>query len=152
CTHERTLDRARRISMKRIAIIYATRHGHTRHIAEHVAEFFQSRGADAQSWSVLDAPGGIDLRKYSAVVIAASVHKGHHEEEMIRYVKAHRTELEAANNAFISVTLSQAGVERADATPAERDKAAADVERMIGDFIAETGWRPQRMLPVAGAL
>jgi menaquinone-dependent protoporphyrinogen oxidase len=33
-----------------------------------------------------------------------------------------------------------------------REQAAADVQRMIDVFINDTGWRPARVLPVAGAL
>jgi menaquinone-dependent protoporphyrinogen oxidase len=54
--------------------------------------------------------------------------------------------------AFISVTLSEAGVERRDATPAERASFAADVKKVIDAFVAQTGWRPNRAKPVAGAL
>ena len=35
---------------------------------------------------------------------------------------------------------------------AERERAAADVQRMIDVFVKKTGWRPARSLPVAGAL
>ena len=54
--------------------------------------------------------------------------------------------------AFISVTLSEAGAERVDATPAEHPRFAAYVKRVIDDFFEQTGWHPNRVKPVAGAL
>ncbi len=54
--------------------------------------------------------------------------------------------------AFISVTLSEAGAERPSATPEERARFAADVQKVLEAFLKETGWRPKRVKPVAGAL
>jgi menaquinone-dependent protoporphyrinogen oxidase len=55
-------------------------------------------------------------------------------------------------NAFISVTLSEAGVERIEATTEERARFIADVQKVLEAFFEQTGWRPQRVKPVAGAL
>jgi len=138
--------------MKTLGIFYATRHGHARRVAQHVADYFRAHGFEAEVWSVLNVPDSLDLSRYAAVVVTASVHAGKHEPEMIRFVKRNLQALNAANNAFVTITLSQAGVERADATEAEREKSAADVATMTEQFIADTGWRPQRIQPVAGAL
>ena len=109
-------------------------------------------GFEAEVWSVLNVPDSLDLNRYAALVVAASVHVGKHEPEMVRFVKRNLQVLNAMNNAFITITLSQAGVERADATDAERERSAANVAMMTGRFIADTGWRPQRIHPVAGEL
>jgi menaquinone-dependent protoporphyrinogen oxidase len=53
---------------------------------------------------------------------------------------------------FLSISLSQAGAQDSAATPDRRDQAAADVKAMIRAFLTETGWRPTRVLLVAGAL
>ena len=71
---------------------------------------------------------------------------------MITFVRRHRPELERRSAAFISVTLSEAGAENLMRSDAERERAAADVQRMIEVFVKATGWRPARSLPVAGAL
>ena len=67
-------------------------------------------------------------------------------------MKIHRAELERLSAAFISVTLSEAGAEDPTRTEAERRRAAGDVQKMIDDFIRESGWTPARTMPVAGAL
>ena len=138
--------------MATVAIFYATRHGHARRVAGRIADYFRAQGLEADVWSVLNVPDSLDLGTYAAIVVTASVHAGRHEPEMIRFVKQHKPELSESNNVFITITLRQAGAERSDATAAEREKSAADVARMTGRFIAETGWKPKRIQPVAGAL
>jgi menaquinone-dependent protoporphyrinogen oxidase len=138
--------------MKPLGIFYATRHGHARRVAQHVADYFHTHGFETEVWSVLNVPDNVDVSRDSAVVVTASVHMGRHEPEMIRFVKRHLHELNETRNAFITVTLSEAGAERADATPERRERAAANVAQMTARFVAETGWQPQRIQPVAGAL
>lgn len=138
--------------MKPIAVLYATREGQTQRIAEQVAAGLRGRGLEATALNLRDAGAGVDLGAYSAVVLAASVHAGRHEREVVDLVKAHRTQLQSIPNAFLSVTLSEAGAERNDATAEEHARFVADVQRMIDRFIGDTGWRPEHAVPVAGAL
>ena len=138
--------------MKTVGVLYATREGHTRRIAEHVAADLRVRGLHPEVENLRERAAAINLRDYSGVILAASVHVGEHESEMVKFVKAHRVELEAIPAAFLSITLSEAGAERVDATPLEHAGFVADVEKMIGKFFEETGWHAQRVKPVAGAL
>lgn len=139
--------------MKPVLVAFATREGQTRKIAEHVASTIRARGDEAE---VLDLRSGtrvdLDLTSYAAVVLAASVHLGRHEREMVEFVRAHHEELEHVPTAFLSVSLSEAGVEDMTASFEERSKAAIDVKRMIDDFCHQTGFHPSRVWPVAGAL
>ena len=138
--------------MKRVAVIYATREGQTQRIAEAVSAGLIKRGLGAV---MLDTGGmreDMDPAEYSAFILAASVHIADHEPEMIDFVKRHHSMLETRPNAFLSVTLSEAGAERKDASAEEHARFAADVQTMIDRFVAETGWHPQHVLPVAGAL
>jgi|SRR5579883_1880868 len=137
--------------MNPIGVFYATREGQTRRIAEYIGSRFQQQGFAVDAANVSDR-AAVSLKSYSAVILAASVHAGRHEREMVRFVERHRAELDAIPNAFISVTLSQAGVQRANATAAEHAAFMADVQKMLDVFIKDTGWTPKRVLPVAGAL
>jgi menaquinone-dependent protoporphyrinogen oxidase len=138
--------------MKPVAVLYATREGQTERIAKQVEAGLRKRGVDAIASDLREARAAADLGAYSAVVLAASVHAGRHEPEMIDFVKAQRALLQAMPNAFLSVTLSEAGAERKDATAQEHARFVADVGQMIDRFVADTGWRPARVVPVAGAL
>src|SRR5262245_31666514 len=138
--------------MKPIGVFYATREGQTQRIAAHVAANLRGRGLDAQIRNVADHSADIDIDQYAAVVLAASVHAGDHEREMVNFVKKHLVQFEHLPAAFLSVTLSEAGAERRNAAPAERARFVADVRKMLDHFFRQTGWHPKHVKPVAGAL
>src|SRR5438309_1118835 len=97
--------------MRPVGIFYATREGQTRRIAVHIASDFRARGFDVEIKNVAGRREEIDLDGFSFALLAASVHAGAHEPEMIQFVKKHRVQLERMPAAFISVTLSEAGAE-----------------------------------------
>lgn len=138
--------------MKPILVLYATREGHTRRIAEHIAAAIRARGYLADVIDAADLPPEFSIEDYEAAVLAASVHVGKHEKEMINFVQRFREELECMPAVFLSVSLSEAGAEDAAATSEHRTQAAADVQRMIDAFLKETGWHPSKVRGVAGAL
>jgi menaquinone-dependent protoporphyrinogen oxidase len=133
------------------AIFFATREGQTRRIAERIATGVRATGREAD---VIDLAGHprITWSDYAAACVAASVHVGKHERAAVEFVKRYRAELERVSAAFVSVSLSEAGVENAGRSESERLQSAADVQGMIDAFLRETGWRPARVFPVAGAL
>ena len=136
----------------RAAVFYATREGQTRRIADRVATDLRARGVDVDIHNVKTLGAPVDWSLYGPVVVAASVHIGHHEKEMVAFVRQYRGELTRLRAAFLSVTLSEAGAEDVRATAERRRQSAADVQRMIEVFVRETGWQPAHVLPVAGAL
>jgi menaquinone-dependent protoporphyrinogen oxidase len=103
-------------------------------------------------FDVADLRNDPALENYCGAILAASVHRQRHEVEMLNFVKSHLRELSEIPTAFLSVSLSEAGVEDAGATRERRAKAAADVQRMIDDFLVDSGWHPSVVQPVAGAL
>ena len=133
-------------------VFYATREGHTRCIAEHIATNLRAHHVDVDLYDVKSPHVSIDWSLYDCAYVAASVHFGHHEREMIGFVRRHCDELKRLSAAFLSATLSQAGAEDLRAPKERRDRAAANARRMIDMFELETGWRPARALPIAGAL
>ena len=138
--------------MKPVGVFFATREGHTQQIAERLVAALEAAGLRASLRNLRTNPGEIDLKEYGAVILAASVHAGSHEPEMVNFVKQNRYPLEAMPNAFVSVTLSQVGAEDVTRSPAERTGFAADVDKVITKFLDETGWKPMHIKPVAGAL
>ncbi len=139
--------------MKPTLIVYATRAGHTRWIAEHMAESLLRRGVFVEVGNAAHLAGDLDLaRCYEAVILAASVHRGRHEHELVRFVKRHRDALERMPTAFLSVSLSQAAAELAGSSPVKKERAARDVEAALERFREDTGWTSPRTLAVAGAL
>src|ERR1700757_2065932 len=90
---------------KHVGVFYATREGHARRIADRMAEDLRVHGFDVDVFDVR-RPVSFSLQNYSAAVLAASVHGGNHEKEMIQFVKDHRLELDGMVTAFLSITLS----------------------------------------------
>jgi menaquinone-dependent protoporphyrinogen oxidase len=133
------------------AILFATREGQTRRIAERIAGDLRERGVAADAIDLATARR-IILSDYALVCVASSVHLGKHERVALEFARHHRAELERLSAVFVSVSLSEAGVEDLRRAEEERRESAAEVERMIAGFVKETGWHPARVFPVAGAL
>ncbi len=77
------------------------------------------------------------------VVVGASLHQEHHQEEIVEWVRARREELDARPSAFLSVSLSAAD---------DGDESRAATQRCIDVFCDETGWTPARSERIAGCL
>jgi menaquinone-dependent protoporphyrinogen oxidase len=138
--------------VKPIGILYATREGHSKRIASYLANALYTRGFGIEVRNVRYDYSAINPANYAGVILAASVHKGEHEPEMVRFVKGHLRQLQCVPAAFLSVTLSQAGVELPCNSAEQRARCAADVQRVLNKFNAQTGWHPKYVVPVAGAL
>lgn len=138
--------------MKRIGILYATRGGQTRRIARHVTNYLRARDFDVEIFNVRDAAPDLYSEPYDGLILAASVYRGRHEREMVKFIKNNIAALETCPAAFLSVSMSQAGVELAGATPEQHAAHAASVGQMLERFYAETGWHPKYVAPVAGAV
>ena len=137
--------------MKSVAVFYATREGQTQKIAERIQADLQARGLQVRLEKVSPATH-FEQGDADAVILAASVHAGHHEREMVHFVKLHRDVLNRIPTSFLSVTLSQAGYQRCACDVAKREEFARDIASVIDQFFRETGWHADCVKPVAGAL
>lgn len=139
--------------MKSVAVFYATREGQTQKIAERVAARLGKQGFSTEIRNVLDDAELDELSSYAAAILAASVHMGRHEREMVKFVRHHLAELQRLPiTAFLSITLSEAGVERQDCGAEQRAEFEAGVTQVLDTFFTETGWHPRHVKAVAGAL
>ncbi len=138
--------------MKPVLVLYATREGQTRSIAEHVAQYLVARGLEARVEDVENPIESIDPAHFRAVVLAASVNHGSHARDMISFVKAHREALSRVPMAFLSVSLAAASAEDQRQSGARHARTSAEVARATQEFLERTELRPDRILPVAGAL
>lgn len=138
--------------MKPILVLYATREAQTRKIAEHVAEMLRAHELVAEVHDAADVREPFDLEQFAGAVVAASVHAGRHEREIVKFVTRHRARLAELPAAFLSVSLSEAGAEDPYASGEKRAEAAAGVQEMLERFFEQTEWRPRFVKPIAGAL
>jgi menaquinone-dependent protoporphyrinogen oxidase len=138
--------------MNPVLVLFATREGHTRLVAEHVSTVLQAKGLSTQVICAKEAPRDFDLVSYSAAILAASVHVGKFEPEFVELVRNHRAELEQLPTAFIAVSMAEATAEDVHASNERRLGAEENVKQTIERFCQETGWRPERIKAAAGAL
>jgi len=64
--------------MNPILVVYTTREGQTRRIAEHIAAKLKRQGLSVNLLEGGHVPAGLFLGGYSAVILAAYVHRGKH--------------------------------------------------------------------------
>ena len=129
--------------MARVLVLYATSEGHTEKVATTIANALIACGCDAD---VIQA-GTIDpdVSRYDGVIVAASVHRGRFQKEVIEAVRAHAAEIAARPNVFVHVSLA---ILRANTDPNIADYFG----KMLAQFSRDCGWVPATAKPVAGAL
>lgn len=128
--------------MSRALIVYGTTDGHTRMVAQAVAETLDAAGVHTD---VIEA-GTLEptVQDYSAIIVAASVHAGRYQKRVTRWVRAHAAAFGNRPTAFISVSLGV--LQKSD------PKVAVEVDAIVMRFLEATGWQPTVIKQVAGAL
>ncbi len=125
----------------KILIIYGTGEGQTRKIARFMEEALQAQQHQVVIADVTEeppTPAGYDL-----VFIGSSIHAHKYNPAIEQYVLDHLTSLNTKPSAFFSVCLAVAsGLEE------ERKEA----EEIANEFQRRTGWKPQEVSHMAGAL
>jgi menaquinone-dependent protoporphyrinogen oxidase len=124
----------------KIALVYASRHGHVRAIAERLAEIAAIRRFDCEVIDVKQASANA-LEGCDAALLAGSVHFGRHAATLRRFVERKLSRLSSIPTAFVSVSGSAAAMD-----------GRAKAEEYVDDFIRVTGWQPDLRLSVAGAV
>jgi len=139
--------------MKPLLIVYATREGHTHLIASHIGEALVERGLLCEVRDARTMEGRkLDASFYAGAILAASVHLGRHEKEMVHFLQRNREALDQLPTAFLSVSMS-AAVAQDEARPAEdRAEVTRALAKTADALFEETGWHPARVQFVAGAL
>jgi menaquinone-dependent protoporphyrinogen oxidase len=138
--------------MKRVLVLYATVEGQSLKVAEHAAHRLTEQGLSARILDVRDVRYPFALQDYCAALLVAPVHASFHPREMLHFVSEHREELAKMPARFLSLSLSQAGVELRDATPRQRERASEDVRHLTSLLCKATGFATDRVTPIAGCL
>src|SRR6266496_3868975 len=129
--------------MSRILIVYGTTDGHTRKIAEALGETFRQEECRADVIDASETGPHVRPADYDGVVVAASVHLGHYQRAVERWVRSHGEALNRRPSAFVSVCL---------AILEKRREARQEVQKIMRQFLQRSGWRPAACKTVAGAL
>jgi len=125
-----------------VLIVYASTHGHTGRIAEHLGTTLEQEGL-AVRVAAVGAVSEQDVADADGVIAAASVHLGHHQRKMVRWLERHAEALAGRPTALVSVSLTAAD---------DTDEARATTQALIDDVLADAHWTPTSTVAVAGAL
>ena len=98
----------------RILIVYGTTEGHTRDLAGFMAARLAAGGHEVAVRDAAREDGFGDSAGFDAVLVAASLHAGRYQREVVRFARAHRAALNGMPSAFVSVSLSAAGHDPGD--------------------------------------
>jgi menaquinone-dependent protoporphyrinogen oxidase len=132
-------------------VLYASRHGHTKRVAERIAAVLDERGWIPDLRDVASNPPA-GLEDYAAVILASPIHVGRHARRIVSFARRHHRALGALPSAFVSVSLTQIHAESPTADDEQRKRAQEGLSIVLDRFIDDTGWRPRAIIRVAGAL
>jgi menaquinone-dependent protoporphyrinogen oxidase len=132
---ERTLT-----GMSDLLVVYASTHGHTGRIAERIADVVRAEGVSVELATAGADPEALD---HDAVVAGGSIHAGHHQRELVEWVRRHRATLRCRPAALFTVCLTAAD---------DTDEARAATRTYLDEFVEATDWTPEPAVTFAGAL
>jgi menaquinone-dependent protoporphyrinogen oxidase len=127
--------------MNRILVLYGTTEGHTRKIANTIGDTMRGDGLDVDVVHIDEAEP--DPSHYAAVIVAASVHAGGYQKPVVRWTRAHASQLTRIPTAFVSVCL---------AILSKNEDGRKEAEAIPQRFLEEVKWHPTVVKIVAGAL
>lgn len=127
----------------RFVVVYATTEGHTRKVAEHVADRLHALGQSVALHDATDELPDVNLSGIDAAFVAASLHEGRYQPGITTFVSRRQEDLARIAGVFLPVSLSAAS--------SDADDRAA-LNQSVERFVMETGWRPRYLHHVMGAL
>ena len=129
--------------MANVLIVYATKEGQTAKIARHLAQTLGAAGHNVELFDAEHPTPRLDLAPFQFAIVGGPVHAQGYPRSLARFVRKNRAFLERVPSAFFSVGLAVAS---------RNSDGRAQTRPLVDKFLGETGWRPQRIELVAGAL
>jgi menaquinone-dependent protoporphyrinogen oxidase len=126
-----------------VLIVFGTTEGHTRKLAEFAAAKLTVAGYKVTLRHAPDAERTVDVGEFPLVFITASLHWGRYQNSITDFVLQNHEALNARSSAFISASLSAAGV-------AQPEKFTLD--DCVSTFEHETLWTPRALHHAAGGI
>lgn len=123
-----------------LLIAYQSVEGHTRQVAERIAERLREAGAVVTLATADAAPAPT---RFDGVIVGDSIHAGQHTRELTTYLATHASTLERVPTALFQVCLTSA-----DRTPEQLATAGGYVAALT----EATGCTPDLVARFAGAL
>ena len=129
--------------MARILAAYGTAYGHTEKVVRRMAQVWTAGGHVVTVYRATALPFDEAPGAYDGCLLAASIIYGRHQVSVRDVARRWAAVLNGMPSAFVSVCGALGG------TSAAGPRRAAEY---VENFVHETGWHPQRVSSVAGAL
>lgn len=126
-----------------VLVAYASTHGHTGRIARRIADGLSAHDLVVDVQQLPSHGSGPSPEAFDAVVVAGSLHAGHHQASVVRWIKHHRDAIAARPNGLVSVSLTAAE---------QTEEAQAEAQACVDTLVEDTGWIPDVVSLVGGAL
>jgi menaquinone-dependent protoporphyrinogen oxidase len=127
--------------MKSVLVLYCSLRGHTARVARRICAAVVTAGGKADMMELKEAVHeGVRWRDYDVVVVGAPVIYGTYARELLQFVAANKTQLDAKPSSFFNVSV----VAR---TPA---KATVTGNRYMQKFLEISPWSPRDLKVIAG--
>jgi len=124
-------------------IVYATSYGQTARIARRMADLLMASGEAVTLVNACNHPRDFHAGEFDGVIVGGSIIAGRHHKALVRFVRAHRTLLNAIPSVFFSVSGSAA-------SPLETERAKA--RQCVDQFLDTAGWQPVLTETIGGAM
>lgn len=123
------------------AILYLTRDGQTKKIAEHIAAELEGEVA-LISLRDLPQPSAGQLAQFDCIVIGASIRYGHFDPILEQFIRQHHALLNQKKSAFFSVNL----------TARKDNRNTPETNVYTRKLLTRIQWQPDLVEVMAGAL
>lgn len=125
----------------KLMIVYGSTEGQTRKISEFLRDESEKAGHIPALFDAMVTPP--DPAEFDAVLVAASLHGGKYQVTVKDFVQKYHRSLNQMNSGFLSVSLTAA---------TDEPESWKELKQHTEDFLLETGWKPNFVEQIAGAL
>jgi menaquinone-dependent protoporphyrinogen oxidase len=124
-------------------MVYGTTRGYTGKISKRMASQLRDMGHEVDLIDGQSVPSDLAIVLYDVVIVGASMYSGRFQPHIVDFVKSNVELLQQKPTAFFAVSLSVVYA------------SAKNLEKYLGQrdaFLRETGWNPDLMVDIAGAI
>lgn len=126
-----------------VLVVFGSTEGHTERLAGVAADRLRADGHTVSLVHAAQAERSLDPAGLAGVLVAASIHWGRYQASVTAFARANHPALNALPSAFLSTSLSAAGVEQPD---------RVGLDDFVRTFETETLWTPRLVHHAGGAI
>ena len=125
----------------KILIVYGTGEGQTRKISRFIESVLEDNGLQATIADATEEPPS--TKDYDWIFVGSSIHMHRYSDAVKAYIMKHAEDLSNKPSVFFSVCMAIAS---------DIEEEHEEVRKIAQDFLKATGWDPQQVWHIAGAI